>query len=669
MKQTLLTFKSGLLTKLLLSFTLLLTGVGNIWAQQSLPYEYGFDDNNLATDGWTVQGLYSLSGIKNSSSTGIVVYNGTYSFRFYNNSGFPNQYLISPELDESDTGIDVSFYYTTNNANYREQFKIGFSTTTSDVSSFTWYEEIPTSDVSWHKYERSFPSGTKYIALLYEYVNDNYRQRIFIDDIYIAASETYKRPKDLTLDAFTNSSATLSWTEGGSFDGEKWEIAYSTKKNFTPATEGVKIEVTENPYTLSGLIDGVTYYAYVRSNYSDNYSAWCYDKLEFTPKTNISLCSDYSNKTSTNVAVPNYTANSSYLTKSQMIYPYSDVSSFAGKYITQLTFYANTSSIDWGTATYDIYLAETSTSAFNYSATFIDWSNCTKVVEGTTLKVSDGKLVINLTTPFLYTGADSKNLLIGFQQTAVSASSVSSTWYAKNITSSYPAAAYYNTGSYTFTTGQSYLPYLTIGYVSSTVPVTIGANGFTTFACPRPLDLSTLSGLKAYKATLLKKVSGEDKVEFDVVSQVVPANTGLLLAGAAGDHNIPVSNEDGSALVGNLLKVNSVGGTFSAESGYTYFGMKKATAESDELVFATFDPSTVAIPSNKAYLKVLTESLPAGTRQLVFSFDEDKETGINSIENGKLKIENEAIYNLPGQRVEKPVRGLYIKNGKKMVVK
>ena len=46
-------------------------------------------------------------------------------------------------------------------------------------------------------------------------------------------------------------------------------------------------------------------------------------------------------------------------------------------------------------------------------------------------------------------------------------------------------------------------------------------------------------------------------------------------------------------------------------------------------------------------------------------------TGVNPIENGKVKIENSTpLYNLQGQRVTNPVRGgIYIQNGKKFIVK
>ena len=50
-------------------------------AQQALPYSYGFENNNLATDGWTTQ---NPSGL-NASEFGIIgtaAQNGSYGFRF-----------------------------------------------------------------------------------------------------------------------------------------------------------------------------------------------------------------------------------------------------------------------------------------------------------------------------------------------------------------------------------------------------------------------------------------------------------------------------------------------------------------------------------------------------------------------------------------------------------
>lgn len=49
--------------------------------------------------------------------------------------------------------------------------------------------------------------------------------------------------------------------------------------------------------------------------------------------------------------------------------------------------------------------------------------------------------------------------------------------------------------------------------------------------------------------------------------------------------------------------------------------------------------------------------------------DEDFTQGIENIENGTLNIENGAIFNLQGQRVGKTQKGVFIQNGKKVVVK
>jgi hypothetical protein len=45
----------------------------------------------------------------------------------------------------------------------------------------------------------------------------------------------------------------------------------------------------------------------------------------------------------------------------------------------------------------------------------------------------------------------------------------------------------------------------------------------------------------------------------------------------------------------------------------------------------------------------------------------DIDTGIHSIENGKSKIEN--YYDLRGRQVRQPGKGIYIRGGRKVMVK
>ena len=157
---------------------------------------------------------------------------------------------------------------------------------------------------------------------------------------------------------------------------------------------------------------------------------------------------------------------------------------------------------------------------------------------------------------------------------------------------------------------------------NATVSATIGAEGYATFGSQYPLDLTPenlADGVKAYKAT---SVNGET-IQFVALEQSVPANTGILIAGEPGEITIPVATSSTPVEGENLLKVNASGETFDAEVGCSYYGLLKDSKE-----FHPFAPGTVAIPANKAYLRVENIN-PA---RLIISFDEEDPTAINAVE-------------------------------------
>ena len=127
-------------------------GVAN--AQQSLPYSYGFENNNLATDGWTTQ---NPSGL-NASEFGIIgtaAQNGSYGFRFssYSDRGESTQYLISPEL-VAPNGVIVQFYYKASSSyTSGETFQVGYSTTDTDITSFTFGTANNATNTTWAQTE------------------------------------------------------------------------------------------------------------------------------------------------------------------------------------------------------------------------------------------------------------------------------------------------------------------------------------------------------------------------------------------------------------------------------------------------------------------------------------------------------------------------------------
>ena len=172
--------------KVILLFITLLSFTGATMAQKSLPYSYGFEDYNLDTDGWTTYFGTSLS--KNNNECKIVgdaKKTGSYGFRFssFNTAGANAQYLISPELNASN-GVNVSFAWKVSHGQYSESFKVGYSTTNTDVSSFTWDEGTTSNSTSWKNYENSFPAGTKYVAIYYY---SNYCGRLYVDDFSFTA--------------------------------------------------------------------------------------------------------------------------------------------------------------------------------------------------------------------------------------------------------------------------------------------------------------------------------------------------------------------------------------------------------------------------------------------------------------------------------------------------
>ena len=73
------------------------------------------------------------------------------------------------------------------------------------------------------------------------------------------------------------------------------------------------------------------------------------------------------------------------------------------------------------------------------------------------------------------------------------------------------------------------------------------------------------------------------------------------------------------------------------------------------------------IPGNKAFL-VLT-STEAQAKTFVLEFEDGGTTGIETIENSKNSTDDGVYYDLQGRRVENPTRGIYIVNGKKVVIK
>ena len=193
------------------------------------------------------------------------------------------------------------------------------------------------------------------------------------------------------------------------------------------------------------------------------------------------------------------------------------------------------------------------------------------------------------------------------------------------------------------------------------LPVTFNMNayGWATFASDYPLDFSkATTGLTAYTIT-----GHSDKTILKgEVTGTVPAGTPLLLKGDANEsYNIPIVGTNNTNLGTNLL-VRGTGAAVDAGSGVTRYvlGVNGGNAE-----FQKIDATPATISTDKAYLQ-FNEVIPA--RELTFDFDSET-TAISELTNTNLTNYTNEYFNLAGQRVANPTKGLYIVNGKKVVVK
>jgi hypothetical protein len=184
----------------------------------------------------------------------------------------------------------------------------------------------------------------------------------------------------------------------------------------------------------------------------------------------------------------------------------------------------------------------------------------------------------------------------------------------------------------------------------SCIPIT-PAKTYTTLTSAYALDFTGVSGLKAYIAT---EVS-EGNVLMTQVNKV-PANTGLVLKATTPGSavNVPVFDGTGADDVSANKMAGSATETtaIAANAGYI-------------LKDGVFHPASAGtLAAGKAYLNI---AVSAGASALNLDFGGEV-TGVNEVREVS-EVNDNSWYNLAGQRVAQPTKGLYIVNGKKVIIK
>ena len=210
--------------------------------------------------------------------------------------------------------------------------------------------------------------------------------------------------------------------------------------------------------------------------------------------------------------------------------------------------------------------------------------------------------------------------------------------------------------------------------------VTVGQTGKASFAAPVDLDFTNVEGLKAFTAT------GYDKSTKTIwLTRVlkVQQGEGVLLKGDPNSYEIPsaaVQSHYENMFVGNTSGDDIEIYETSDDGSQTNYYLKDGTFRSVSV--------NATIKNNKCYLALPTSMVAAGasTRSaeenykldepemislpIVRSIESDdaNTTAIKDLTPALSKGEG-AWYTLQGQRVAKPGKGLYIHNGKKVIVR
>ena len=231
-----------------------------------------------------------------------------------------------------------------------------------------------------------------------------------------------------------------------------------------------------------------------------------------------------------------------------------------------------------------------------------------------------------------------------------------------------PAESYIRLTDATSSNVNDYTDYITLkktANIPATENIVVTSAGFATYVSNYNLDFTSAT-TKAYKVNVASKgVATLTRVD------EVPAKTPVLLYKEGGNGEgeaITISSDAMDAVTGNDL----VAGTGAAVATYetvktTNYTNMILNVVDDQIGFYFANDKTVA--TDRAYLHILTTLAPdeVGESRMVMVFA-DETTGVNDVRSKMSEVRG-TYYNLNGQRVEKPAKGLYIVNGKKVIIK
>lgn len=194
--------------------------------------------------------------------------------------------------------------------------------------------------------------------------------------------------------------------------------------------------------------------------------------------------------------------------------------------------------------------------------------------------------------------------------------------------------------------------------------IEMDAEGYTTFYSAVPAIVP--EGLQAGLVT----VNEQQRLLINYcynAGEVIPAKTGVLLKGAEGSYPQVFQAATTTVPAENLLHGTITDQETAAPEAGKDYRFYKLSLDNDNqnlgFYWGAEDGAAFINKAGRAYLAI--EKTSAAVKGFSIT---DLETGIGQV-SGNETMSNGAVYDLQGRRVEKAVRGMYIQNGRKFMVK
>lgn len=193
---------------------------------------------------------------------------------------------------------------------------------------------------------------------------------------------------------------------------------------------------------------------------------------------------------------------------------------------------------------------------------------------------------------------------------------------------------------------------------TATETVTINKYGYATYCSALPIDYSSTEG---YTAWCISSIADDGTITFEKITEQIKGGQGVLLY-----------NKDADGVNTSTATITFADGdTEFSDAQNRFVGTTAPTYVASETAYGLstnkFVKNNVAgvIPAGKAYIPAA--EIPNNVRAFTFVFS-DPITGISETQTVSPE-EFGAMFNLAGQRISQPQKGVIIVNGKKILVR